>query len=612
MNRRILCGLATLMFCVVSAGSGSMISAAAHPGNVLIGPDTTSSGGSTEDALADSLHDLFDREWTWRVAHYPLSATVSGWRDTLSTLPDVSPTARDARAQATRAFLNELEPFDHSKLSRTDQISADLLKSQLRQRLRSNRFASAQIPVHTQGGFHQTLTFLPRVLPFRTAEDYRRYIRVLEDVPRYVGQQIANMRRGLDRGMTQPRIAVQSIARDVAAQQVDAVEESPFYAPFRSPSGDLTDDEKRELRSAAAAAVRGVVDAYESFAAFLRTYADKTRTEIAATALPDGDAYYASKIRQYTTLDVSADEVHAVGKREVNRIRGEMEAVMSTLGVDGDLQSFIDTLRADPRFTPSSPEALLKEAAWIAKQMDGKLPSLFGTLPRQPYTVVPVPDELAPTYTVGRYIPAPAGGTRAGEYWVNTYDLERRTLYTLEALTLHEAVPGHHLQVALAREMDNLPAHRRNTYVVAFGEGWGLYAERLGLEAGFYDDPYSNFGRLTYEMWRACRLVVDTGMHAKGWSRQRAIDYMSARTALPENEVETEIDRYISWPGQALGYKMGEIKIRELRQEAEAALGRDFDIGAFHDVVLGSGPVTLPVLEENVGQWIERHTDDPG
>ncbi|NBC86443.1 MAG: DUF885 family protein [Bacteroidetes bacterium] len=562
--------------------------------------------------MSDSLHDLFDREWAWRLAQYPLSATVSGWRDTLSALPDVSPGARDSRAEATRAFLDELQRFDGSKLSRSDQISADLLQSQLRERLRAHRFESAQIPVHTQGGFHQTLTFLPRVLPFRTTEDYRRYIRVLEDVPRYVDQQIANMRRGLDRGMTQPRVAVQSIARDVAAQQVETVEESPFYAPFRSPSRNLTDDERIELQSAAAEAVRGVIDAYGAFATFLRTYAGETRTGIAATALPDGEAYYAAKIRQYTTLDVSADEVHAIGKREVKRIRGEMETVMSTVGFQGDLQSFIDTLRADPRFTPSSPEALLKEAAWIAKQMDGKLPSLFGTLPRQPYTVVPVPEELAPTYTVGRYIPAPAGGTRAGEYWVNTHNLERRTLYTLEALTLHEAVPGHHLQVALAREMDDLPAHRRNTYVVAFGEGWGLYAERLGLEVGFYDDPYSNFGRLTYEMWRACRLVVDTGMHAKGWSRQRAIDYMSARTALPENEVETEIDRYISWPGQALGYKMGEIKIRELRHEAEAALGGEFDVRAFHDIVLGSGPVTLPVLEENVRRWIERQLDDAG
>lgn len=568
----------------------------------------TPSQTATQQTPSDStaLHDLFEREWAWRVETYRLSAVVSGWRETIASLPDVSEDAQKARAAETQSFLADLDAIDVDALSPRDRVSARLFRSQLDERLASHRFGAYQIPVHTQGGFHQSLTFLPRVLPFASADDYRQYVSVLRDVPRFVDQHIANMQVGLERGMTQPRVAVESILRDVGAQVVDAPEDSPLFAPFtRLPNG-LSETERDTLLADGRDAVMAASEGFQTFQAFLSRYAEQTRTGVAATSLPDGEGYYAHLVGHYTTLDVTADSVHAVGLREVHRIRAEMQSVMETVGFEGDLQAFIDTLRTDPRFTPSSEEELLKEAAWISKRMDGKLPALFGTLPRQPYTVTPVPADLAPTYTVGRYIPADPEGTRPGQYWVNTYDLDSRTLYTLEALTLHEAVPGHHLQVALAREMSGLPAFRRNTYVVAFGEGWGLYAERLGLEAGFYTDPYSNFGRLTYEMWRACRLVVDTGMHAKGWSRQRAIDFMAEHTALPRPEIVTEVDRYISWPGQALGYKMGEIKIRDLRSKAEAALGDRFDVRAFHDVVLGSGPVTLPILETNVQHWIKE------
>jgi uncharacterized protein (DUF885 family) len=281
-----------------------------------------------------------------------------------------------------------------------------------------------------------------------------------------------------------------------------------------------------------------------------------------------------------------------------------MQKVVAQVGFQGSFEDFLQQLRTDPRFYARSPEELLKQAAWIAKRMDGKLPSLFRRLPRQPYGVEPVPPDIAPKYTGGRYVGAPLDGTRAGTYWVNTYALESRPLYTLEALTLHEAVPGHHLQIALAKELLGLPPFRRHAYVDAFGEGWGLYSERLGLEAGFYTDPYTNFGRLTYEMWRACRLVVDTGLHAKGWSRDQAIEFMAARTALSRHEIETEVDRYISWPGQALAYKMGELKIRELRARAEKALGERFDVRAFHDAVLENGTVPLTVLEERIDAFI--------
>jgi uncharacterized protein (DUF885 family) len=311
-------------------------------------------------------------------------------------------------------------------------------------------------------------------------------------------------------------------------------------------------------------------------------------------------------VRRYTTLELGPDEVHRIGLAEVDRIRAEMDGVVAKTGFRGSFPEFLQFLRSDPRFYAKTPEELLQRAALIAKRMDGRLPSLFGRLPRQPYGVEPVPDDLAPKYTSGRYVPAPLDGTRAGTYWVNTHALDGRPLYTQEALTLHEAVPGHHLQIALAKELRDLPAFRRYAYVDAFGEGWGLYAERLGLEAGFYEDPYSDFGRLTYEMWRACRLVVDTGIHAQGWTRQQALDYMAARTALSRHEIETEVDRYISWPGQALAYKMGELKIRELRARAESSLGTRFDLRAFHDALLASGAVPLPTLERQVDAFIAR------
>jgi uncharacterized protein (DUF885 family) len=333
-------------------------------------------------------------------------------------------------------------------------------------------------------------------------------------------------------------------------------------------------------------------------------YTTRARMSVGASDLPRGREYYAHLVRYYTTLDVTPEQVHAIGLAEVARIRAEMEAVMRKTGFQGSFAEFLTFLRTDPRFYAPTAEELLKTACAMSKKADGSLPALFGRLPRIPYTVEPVPDHLAPKYTGGRYVEPPADGTRPGIYWVNTYALDKRPLYTLEALTLHEAVPGHHLQVALSQELTGLPQFRRFSDVGAFGEGWALYSEWLGREAGFYRDPYSEFGRLTYEMWRACRLVVDTGLHAMGWTRQQAIDYLVANTALSIHECTTETDRYISWPGQALCYKMGELKIRELRKRAETALGERFDVRGFHDAVLANGMVPLPVLEAQVDAWI--------
>lgn len=333
-------------------------------------------------------------------------------------------------------------------------------------------------------------------------------------------------------------------------------------------------------------------------------YLPKTRTTIGASNFPDGLAYYQERVHHYTTTDLSYEEIYQLGLQEVARIKKEMLDVMKEVNFTGTLQEFINFLRTDPKFYAPTAEQLLKEASYIAKKADNKLPMLFGKLPRQPYGVEPVPAHLAPTYTAGRYSGAPINSKRAGHYWVNTYDLKSRPLYALESLTLHEAVPGHHLQIALAKELTSLPEFRRNLYVNAFGEGWGLYCEYLGTEMDFYKDPYSRFGKLTYEMWRACRLVLDAALHTKGWTREQAVTYLAENTALSLHEVNTEINRYISWPGQALAYKMGELKIKELRKKAEEKLKDKFDVREFHDLILSQGTVTLTILDKMVDRYI--------
>ena len=365
--------------------------------------------------------------------------------------------------------------------------------------------------------------------------------------------------------------------------------------------------ERVRLAAAGKAALTGaVIPAYRAFRRFFETeYRKAARQTIGASALPQGREYYADLVRYFTTLpDATPEGIHEIGKAEVARIRAEMDSILSKLDHGGDFAGFLDFLRANPEFRAKTGEELLREAAWIAKEIDGKLPQYFGKLPRIPYAVKPVPEALAPNYTAGRYNPGPLGA--AGEYWVNTYAPEKRLLYVLPALTLHEAVPGHHLQIALARELADLPQFRQSFFPHSFGEGWALYCEKLGEEMGVYHTPYQAFGRLTYEMWRACRLVVDTGMHALGWTRERAQTFLAANTALSLHEVRTEIDRYISWPGQALAYKIGELKIVELRRRAEAALGAAFDVRAFHDAVLENGGVTLSVLERRIDAYIEQ------
>ncbi len=487
-----------------------------------------------------------------------------------------------------------------------DLVNADMFRRQLEDRIADFELGGYQMPFNADSGFHSEFSRLADDVPLATARDYENYIARLRAWPRYVEQQIELMRAGLKRGMTVPRVVLDGYESTITFHVVDDPAKSVFWKAFERFPGNMPEAERERLRKEGRAAIQeGGVAGYRKFLDFYqREYLPAARQTIGASEMPNGRAFYAHQIRRYTTLDLTPEEIHKIGLAEVERIDREMKEVIRKVGFQGDFAAFLQHLRTDPRFYPKTPEELLKEAAWIAKRIDGKLPALFGRLPRRPYTVEPVPASIAPKYTTGRYVEAPAGSTRPGTYWVNTYQLDSRPLYNLEALTLHEAVPGHHLQIALSRELEGLPEHRRYSYISAFGEGWGLYSEWLGLEAGFYTDPYSNFGRLTYEMWRACRLVVDTGMHAMGWTRQQALDFLASHTALPLHEVRTETDRYISWPGQALAYKLGELKIKELRKRAEQALGERFDVRQFHDVVLGSGAIPLGVLEANVDRWI--------
>ena len=570
---------------------------------LLIGLSACGSSGESE-----RLHALFDREWEFRLTENPLFATSVGRHEFNDRLPSVVPEDHQRRTLFHRELLETLDTIDSSRLNRQDRLSLRIFEHVLREDVAASKFAAYEIPITVDSGFHISFARLPARTPFRTSDDFENYIARLNAFPAYVNQHIDNMRSGLERGMTLPKVVLEGYEQTISAQVVEQVEQSVFYKPFAEFPAGVPETDRERLRLAGRAALRdSLVPAYRAFLDFMtESYIPNARATIGASELPNGREYYEHLVRRFTTLDLSVDEIHQIGLDEVKRTQEEMRTVIEETGFRGDFPAFLEFLRTDPRFYAKTPEELLKQASFIAKKMDAKLPSLFKTLPRTPYGVAPVPDHIAPKYTGGRYVSAPAGGTEPGYYWVNTYALENRPLYVLESLTFHEAVPGHHLQIALSQEQSGVPDFRRHSYFSAFGEGWGLYSERLGIEAGFYTDPYSNFGRLTYEMWRACRLVVDTGLHAKGWTRQQAMDYLASRTALSLHEVRTETDRYISWPGQALAYKMGELTIRRLRGEAERALGASFDLREFHDVVLSAGSVPLPVLEELVTEYIDE------
>jgi uncharacterized protein (DUF885 family) len=503
-------------------------------------------------------------------------------------------------------LLAELDAIDRDKLSEENRINLTILRGQVQNSVDEYVFNTHYMPLTSEYGFHSSLSFMISSSDYTKAKDYQLYLAKLQQIPRYFTQNIGWMRKGLEVGLTQPKAVLEGYQDSITAYIVDDATKSEFYKPFLNNTAGLSDSEFAALQKQAQTIIKEqVIPAYQGYLTFFNNeYQPGARTEIGISSTPNGKAFYENRARYYTTTDMTPKEIHELGLQEVARIRAEMEKIIEQVGFEGSFADFVHFLRTDPQFYAKTPEELLKEASYIAKKMDAQLPKLFHTLPRMPYGVAPVPASIAPKYTTGRY----SGSRRddqAGYYWVNTYALDKRPLYVLEALTLHEAVPGHHLQISLNAELESLPSYRRNAYLSAFGEGWGLYSEFLGIEAGFYQDPYSDFGRLTYEMWRAARLVVDTGMHMYGWSRERAMQFMSENTALSLHNVKTETDRYISWPAQALSYKIGELTIKRLRHEAEQALGQDFDIREFHHQILRHGSVPMSVLEEQIQLYIK-------
>jgi len=571
----------------------------------LLGAVSAASAPRPDAAAAFAL--VLADAWEDALRDDPLLATQAGDARYNDRLPRVTPADQDRRAQAARRTLERLGTIDRGALARRDQVTYDILARAQREALGEHEHRAWLVPITNREGFHIDFARLPQDMPLTTVAEYEAYLARLADFPRYVREQTANLRQGIALGITLPRVVLEGFAETLSAH-VKAPEETVFFAPFRRlPASFRAEDRARLADAGRREIAESVVPAYRDLLQFMRReYVPAARRTVGASALPDGRRFYEHRVRMFTSLDVTPEDVHGIGREEVARIRREMEAVITRTGFRGDFAAFLRHLRTDPRFYATSADELLKQASWIAKRMDGQLPRLFRSLPRMPYGVAPIPDFIAPK-TTGAYYGAPSGdGTRAGTYFLNTYNLTSRPLYVLEALTLHEAVPGHHLQLALQQEMTDLPPLRRFVSSNAFVEGWALYAERLGLEAGFYQDAYSDFGRLTYEIWRACRLVVDTGLHALHWTRQQAIDFMAAHTALSLHEVTTEVDRYIAWPGQALGYKMGELKIRELRRKVEEALGTRFDLRAFHDAVLRNGAVPLDVLEVEVAAYVDE------
>jgi len=546
---------------------------------------------------------IYQQEWKWRIAQR-LADDDDLPKGVRPELPHVDAATQQVRQRYWEDVLKRLDAIDSASLSKAEQINYAVYRAQIKALYEAQRFHEYEQPVNADSAFWTDITYAAR-RQFKSAQEYRDYIAELRDMPRYFREQLANMRAGLARGFTPPRVTL--TGRDaplVSIAEAKSPQDTIFYAPFRTMPANIPADEQARLRDEGAAVIRDSVQpAHAEVLAYVRSdYFPKARTLLAAESLPDGKAYYQSKIVEYTTTSLSADQIHAIGLSEMAKIRAEMQQAMRQAGFHGDLPAFLAFLRSDPQFYARTPEELLMRAAWIAKKFDAKAGQYFGYLPRRRFAIIPVPADQAPYYTSAR------GGP--GVYLVNTYNLPARALYSLPALTLHESAPGHAFQVPVAQEQTGVPPFRR-AYISAYGEGWALYSERLGTEMGIYETPYEVFGMLSYQAWRAARLVVDTGIHAKGWTREQAQAYMHDNTALSDHEIETEVDRYISWPGQALSYYLGQMSIMNARRKAEAALGPKFDIRAFHDTVLQLGSVPLPVLEARIDAFIAEGGKSP-
>lgn len=548
------------------------------------------------------LRALYESDWTWSMREYAQIDDGEGGVTHGDHLPSVTPAAQARRTRYWQETLDALNAIPIAQLSEGERVNAAVLRTNLEIAISDARFREWEMPFNSDSSFW---SYLSERQQLRDAAAYRRYIARMRDTPRYFREQIANMRAGVARGFSVPRVTLEGRDQSIASFTEANIERNPFYAAFVTMPATIPAAEQEALRRDARGAIQSaVIPAYQNLLRFYRNdYLPRARTTIGASEMPDGAEYYAAQIREYTTLDMSAKEVHQLGLCEVARIEAEMQTVMREAGFVGTMAEFIAFLRTDPQFYARTPDELMMTSAWVAKRTDERIGDVIGLLPRRRFGIVPVPDAIAPFYTAGR------GGLRS--CMMNTYNLPSRPLYNIPALTLHECAPGHSMQAALAEERDAMPMFRRYTYFSGYGEGWGLYSEYLGIELGIYRTPYENFGRLSYEMWRAARLVIDTGIHQYGWSRAQAIEYLASHTALSQHEVETEVDRYISWPGQALAYKLGELTIRRLRAEAEAALGERFDPRPFHDEILALGSVPLSALEEHMRGFIAAQLAAP-
>ncbi|MFO1240453.1 MAG: DUF885 domain-containing protein [Sphingomonadaceae bacterium] len=564
-------------------------------------------------APADDLQAVIADHWKWWLSVNPVQATALGVHDYDNELGDLSLAEQDREAKAAQAFLDRLAAIPDQALSVADRTNKGVLVRMLSDQVEGNRYGERMILFTTYYGWHQGFAGMADNLPFRTRADYESYLKRLALYPKLNGDAIAISRQAVAKGYVQPCDALAGFEDTITGAVQGKPEDTRFFGPFkRQRPVDMSDAEWTAMQARAVAVIRDVVaPEYAKFAQFyLKDYKPKCRKTVGASAMPQGAAWYAFQARSHTTTNLSPEQIHQIGLSEVARIKAEMVKVATDAGYPSR-EAFIAKLRTDPAYYAKTPEELLAAASRVAKQIDGKMPQFFGKLPRLPYGVREIPKETAETTTTAYYNGGSPESGIAGNFYVNTSKLSQRPLWELPALTAHEAVPGHHNQIALQQELP-LPEFRKNAAgFTAFVEGWGLYSEHLGIEMGLYDTPEKNMGRLSYEMWRACRLVVDTGMHAKGWTKAQAIAFMRDNSALSDANIEAEVNRYISWPGQALGYKLGELKIRELRARAEAALGPKFDLRRFHDAVLGQGPVPLDVLERQITDWIDAETTRP-
>ncbi|MDR7098729.1 uncharacterized protein (DUF885 family) [Lysobacter niabensis] len=552
-----------------------------------------------------TLHQLFDEEWERGLRENPVNASYQGDTRYNDRWSDVSLTAIQASEAADRAALARIRAIDRNALSPAEQLNYDTFLWLQEKSVERQKFRTWLQPLGHQGGV-QTLDGVAEVLPFATTKDYRDWLKRMDALPVLVDQTIALMREGVKAGSMPPKVLMQRVPRQIAAQIVDDPTQSPFYGAFKKFRDGVPQADRAGLQAEAQRVIRDrVVPAYRTLQTYFNNeYLPKTRDSIAAAALPNGKAYYDYLAGYYTTTDLTADQIHALGLKEVARIRAAMEKIKTEVGFKGSLPEFFTFLRTDPRFFEKTPEALLTHYRDISKRIDPELVKAFRIIPRQPYGVRPIPDNIAPDTTTAYYQAGASDGSRAGFYYVNLFKPEVRPTWEMMPLSLHEAVPGHHFQFARSLELPDAPMFRRTAYFVAYSEGWGLYAEQLGFDMGLYDDPYDRMGQLAYEMWRAVRLVVDTGMHAKGWSRERAIAFFKDNAPKTDQDIVNEIDRYIGDPGQALAYKVGQLKISELRARTKAQLGERFDVRAFNDEVLSTGSVPLQALERHIDAWI--------